>query len=390
MRLVVNYQHLQTADIDDLGSLVSESFNAPDDIARPWIERSGVPNWRVVKDSTSLLGGLMVIPMGQWFGGRAVPMTGLAGVVVSPRARGRGVGKRLIGQTLEEIRDSGVALSALYASTTSFYRHCGYERAGAAYQVELNLKELTARSGPLEVRTLEAEDSERVEALQHDWVQDHACLKRGPYLWHRVRNPKGQAAEQFGFFSGDRLEGYVLWKRSEHKGLDNELQITDLVLTTPAAQESFWGYLAGHRAFFSKAQWLCPSSSPWLLALDEPWNYKMSMHEHWMLRLVDLQKAFTERGYPAGPPCEIHFEVEDPLLSNNNGRWLLRVGECEGRLTTGGEGLIKTDIGALASLYSGFLSATQLSVTGRLEGPVEQLALADGTFRGEPRLCDFF
>jgi predicted acetyltransferase len=388
--IVVNYRHLQHSELDSFDQAVAASFNTPLEMTRSWIEASGLANWRVVAENETLLGGLMLIPMGQWFGGRAVSSTGLAGVVVDASARGLGVGKHLVAEALSEMRANGAALSALYGSTTSFYRRRGYERAGATFQVEVNLKEIAGRSGPLEIRVLTEAEKGEVESLQRGWVRGNACLDRGPYLWHRVRQPRGVPAEQFGFFSGDRLEGYVFWKRSEFKGLNNELEITDLVLTTPESQQTFLGFLAGHRAFFDKARWLCASSAPWVLALDEPWNFKINLLEHWMLRLVNVQKALEDRGYPPGLPGQIHFEVQDPLFPDNSGCWLLEVGDREGRVTRGGKGTIKLDIGAFAALYTGFLSATQLAVSGKLTGPTEQLSLADQIFRGEPRLCDFF
>ncbi|MFA5506114.1 MAG: GNAT family N-acetyltransferase [Vulcanimicrobiota bacterium] len=386
----MHYRPLPEEKIDELASIISESFNTPAGIARPWIEASGLQNWRVIEEGEAALGGLMVIPMGQWFGGRAVSMTGLAGVVISSLARGRGVGRQLISSTLQELRDQGAALSALYGSTTSFYRAAGYQRAGANYLLEVELKGLDFKAGPLEIWPLTDQDKAAEEALQHDWVQQQGCLKRGPYLWHRVRGPRGVKAERFGFFSGSRLEGYVYWIRSESKGTDNELQITDLVLTKAEAEQTFLGFLAGHRAMFSKARWTCPSSFSWLLALEERWQYSMKLHEHWMLRIVHLEKALAERGYPGGLEGELHLEIEDPLLPENSGRWLLKVKGGVGEIQSGGEGTLKMGIGTLAPLYSGFLSAAQLRGSGRLEGPDEQLVLADGLFRGKPHLADFF
>ena len=149
----VNYLPLTDSHLEPLISILTESFNQPPGKARPWVEASGRENWRLVVDSQPL-GGAMLIPMGQWFGGRVVGMTGLAGVVVSPRARGRGVGKKLISSVLQEMRSDGVALSVLNGSTTSFYRANGYEKAGASYTIELSLKDLGHRAGPLEIRPL--------------------------------------------------------------------------------------------------------------------------------------------------------------------------------------------------------------------------------------------
>ena len=46
---------------------------------------------------TQVVGSLNVIPLGQWFGGRSVPMGGVATVVVRPEHRGEGIAARLLG-----------------------------------------------------------------------------------------------------------------------------------------------------------------------------------------------------------------------------------------------------------------------------------------------------
>lgn len=109
-----------------------------------------------------------------------------------------------------------------------------------------------------------------------------------------------------------------------------------------------------------------------------------------MLRVVNLEKALTERGYPPNLSGLLELEIADPLLSANTGRWILEVADGRGVVKAGGGGRLKLDINSLPPLYSGFLSARQLARAGRLEGAPEQIALADELFAGEPRLSDFF
>src|SRR5262245_16037483 len=55
--------------------------------------------------------------MRQWWHGRPVPMAGVAGVMVAPEYRGRGVGRRLMTALLDEIVARGYPLSALFPAT---------------------------------------------------------------------------------------------------------------------------------------------------------------------------------------------------------------------------------------------------------------------------------
>jgi predicted acetyltransferase len=78
-----------------LAPMISHTFGFPAADAPAWFERAGYENLRALREG-GLAGGLIVVPMGQYFGGRSVPMTGVAGVGVAPEHRGRGAGTRMM------------------------------------------------------------------------------------------------------------------------------------------------------------------------------------------------------------------------------------------------------------------------------------------------------
>src|SRR5688500_12334263 len=101
-------------DVPAMGRIMGHAFAfSPEDFPA-WHEQAGPGNFRVVRDGAgTILGNLVLIPMGQFFGGRSVPMTGVAGVGVATEARGRGVATVLMREAMREIRDSGVPISTL-------------------------------------------------------------------------------------------------------------------------------------------------------------------------------------------------------------------------------------------------------------------------------------
>ena len=65
-----------------------------------------------------LVGRLMVLPVGQFFGGRPLPMGGISEVVVAAHARvAGGVGQALVDAALERMRAHGEVVSALGPAT---------------------------------------------------------------------------------------------------------------------------------------------------------------------------------------------------------------------------------------------------------------------------------
>jgi len=385
-----SYAPLPADEIALMAQLVADSFNMSEDKCELWIRRSGLENWRALKDPT-LLGGLMRIPMAQRFGGRQVSMTGLAGVAVATTGRGQRIGQRLMRESLTEMHAEGTALSALYGSTTSFYRRCGYERAGSRFLAEVPLRDLPSRSGPLEVRLLTPDHHAEVEAFQARHVTNHGSLVRGPYLWVRVRGPRGMTAQGYGFYRDNTLEGYTYLVKHQRTLQDNSLEATDVVLTTADALATFLGLLAAHRAFFTSACWPSPPASALLLSATEPWQFSLRLEEHWLLRIVSLEQAITQRGYPSNLSGELHLDLQDPWFPENSGRWVVRVEQGAATIEAGGRGDLNLDIGALASLYTGFLSAESLALASRAQGSREALARASAIFGGwTPELADFF
>src|SRR5688572_29842589 len=70
------------------------------------------------------------LPLAQLFGGRAVPMGGLASVAVVPDRRGEGLATRVCQEALRAMRARGEVISTLYPASTRLYRGLGWEVAG--------------------------------------------------------------------------------------------------------------------------------------------------------------------------------------------------------------------------------------------------------------------
>src|SRR3954447_5347278 len=81
-------------------------------------------------DAGKVVSHARVKPYAQWFGGRAVPMGGVASVAVAASHQGRGVGRATVAALLPVMRERGYAVSALFPSTVPLYRGLGWELAG--------------------------------------------------------------------------------------------------------------------------------------------------------------------------------------------------------------------------------------------------------------------
>ena len=85
-------------------------------------------------------------------------------------------------------------------------------------------------------------------------------------------------------------------------------------------------------------EWFGGPSDPLIYLADEN-RANIIDQSRWMLRIVDLPAALSRRGYCGSIDGELHLEIEDDVLPENAGRWLLRLAGGTATAERGGEGM---------------------------------------------------
>ncbi len=382
------------AERDALGAITAHCFAFPPDDAPRWFAQAGHEHLRAVRVADRVVAGLVVIPMGQFFGGRSVPMTGVAGVAVAPEARGSGVATRMMTATLREMRAKGAALSTLYPATVPLYRRVGYERAGVYGEIEIHPRLVQAGDRSLEVVPTDADDPELPELYRAFAARRTGYLDRGPYVWSRVLRPRGAPpARALKVRGGGVTEGYVVLVHKQGEGgpgHDTVVLATDLVAATPRAAARILAVLADYASLAGTIRWRGATPDVFTMLLAER-RHEMRTDEHWMLRIVDVERALFARGFPRHLSMELGLEIDDPLFPENAGRWSLRVEGGRATIERGGDGALRGHVRGLAALYSGYLPARSLALAGMVDGSDDALERAEAIFAGPaPTLADFF
>lgn len=385
-----------TTDDDqaELGRILTECFAFPPanwDTYVSLIERDA---FRCLRRDGRMVAGCGVYKNGQYFGGRVVGSGGVAAVGVPPEERGTGVAFELMSELVRDQRAQGVPLLSLYASTQRLYRKVGFEQAGYLRVYRMPLADVGSIRPPLTIERVTAPGHEMLRDVYSRWAVSQAgVLDRAPGSWTRVSTNWAGGPERLRFLvvGAKGPEGYVIFRLEEGKDDEGEIAVSDLVALTPAALQSIWALLAGHRSNIKWVRWPGPPMDPSQAIFPEQ-RARVHHQERWMLRIADLPAALTKRGYAPFAKGELHLEVTDELVTENSGLWRLEVNGGEGGATrTAADGgaksnvsstTIRTSIRAMASLYSGFLSATELRRIGWIDAGDEAVAIADQLFHG--------
>ena len=376
--------------------LSSQAFNFKTDYWPFFVQCAGRENLRVLEDGDTVLGGLAIYRMGQWFGGKRLPMAGFALVVARPERRGQGVARRMMAESIQELA-SEFPIATLYASTQALYRRVGFEQAGTANNYAMPIASLgkATMDGMHAVDPCDHEpfrDLDRQRARTSD-----GCLDRSEGMWHRLTRDDLHKPFAYVVQYDDGPEGFLIfdqqtsnlpaWPRYDKCTV---LRARDLVATTPRAYDSILAFVAGQRSIVDLFSWNGPAADPWLLRSAE--NHAIvAAHRRWLLRILDVRRALEQRGY-RGADGELHLEVHDDLIEANCGRFLLRVEQGSGRVEEGGNGAVRLDISALAPLFTGYLSAQALADAGKLSAAnQEEIHLASALFAStESWMADWF
>lgn len=380
------------AEVEALAQLVGQSFGVGVEPSRKWLAPS-VAEARVIRGRGRVVGGLLLLPMGQFFGGRAVPMTGVAGVGVLPEERGQGTATRLMHAAVRELHQRGVALSALFPATFALYRRAGYEIAGGHYRIRVAARGIGVRERGLAVRPVERGDVRAVERIyRQQAAQRTGWLDRSPVLWSRVRhNIKGIPVHGYLVEGARGPEAYVLYRQEPVPGGPvYDLVLTDLASATGPAALRLLAFLGDHRSLARDVIWHGGVDDPFLALLPER-GYQVSLVEPWMLRIVDVAAALGARGYPRSLDTRLELEVRDELLPGNSGRFRVDIAGGAAAVRRGGRGTMALDVRALAALYTGHATPLELAQAGRLRARGSALDRVTAAFAGPPpSLPDLF
>ncbi len=366
------------------------AFNTPLDTCVAWL-RSNRDDVRVIRRGGEVVGGLVLYRMGQFLGGRSVRNAGIGGVAIDPTVRGRGAAKAMMASTLNELHGDGIAVSTLYPTTYTLYGRAGYAVAGHRYRFRLPLDRIGRISADGGLRRIDrkADQPELDRLYRRQASGRNGWLDRNRFIWGRVWRDLGGKDTHGYVVPGEdgRLDGYVVYTQGPAGSYPYDIRVRDVQTADARAAGRILALFADCRTLARSVTWYGALDDHLLLQAPEV-GVGISVSETWMLRIVDLQAALAERGYPPASSTRLTLEVTDDVIAANQGQWELRVdaGRAEvGRAgRNAGRGTLRLDIRALAQLWTGYLGASRLAALGRLEGTPAAVQEADRLFAGPP------
>jgi len=359
--------------------------------------------WHAAFEGGRIVGGAaaasyrMTVP-----GGGQVATAGITAVGVQPTHRRRGINTALMRVQLDDLRERGEPLAALFASEGGIYGRYGYGMAAFLGEVNLEVERSAFVRGHRSSGRMRLVD--RAEALP---------LMRGVYDSEQARRPGMIAVDdrwwEWLFYESSKdkdepvkyvvheqdgtVDAYATYK-VKHEWPESiaklEVTVRQLIGSTPQGWADMWRYLFDIDLVHSLNAWNRPVDEPLLDLMQEPRRLRFGLKDGLYVRLVDVPAALSARGYNGEETVVI--EVIDPFCPWNEGRYAITTApngaSCE-RTTVGAQiACTATDLGAV---YLGGTGFRRLHRAGRVQELMPgALALADALFTTDPApWCSF-
>jgi predicted acetyltransferase len=381
--------------------IAAQGFDGP---RTPEAEDEQLPKFHRDRCLAAFVGGEMaawsqVLPFGQFFGGRRLPMGGFSPVVTAAEHRGRGLGSMVTTAQYPLMRDRGEVISGLYPAQTQLYRGNGFEVAGVATYRTFPTRSLhhLRAAGAVHVRSATADDLPAIKDcyLRFAATQD-GWLDRPEFWWENVLPAKDVGTDQFVYVvdgPDGTLAGYVRYRHAKvpPPGHGYTMQVAEMCTEEPDVAVAFWRLIGTSSTQSEHVRATGPPEHPLLLLLPDQ-DLRTTDEIRWMLRVIDAPGAIAARGFPAGVRATVELDIGDRHCDWNGGRWRLTVEDGAGSLEKGGDGDVRLSINALSALFSGYASATTLRHTGLLTGgsTTSDSALRAMFSGPTPSIVDFF
>lgn len=319
--------------------------------------------------------GALALPMAM-AGAPFVDCAAVTAVTVRPDHRRRGLLTAMMQRLLEDARAAGEPVAALFASEGRIYGRYGFGPAAPRQVLRVARSALATVDGDASaVRVVDATEAKRhlpaIEAV-------HARLRCGTLqrtpafvdLWlDRDQDADEGYAARWHAVVPER--GHVVFRVRDGDWADRRpgatLKVEELLATDVEARASLWAFLGSMDLVTTVVAPGRPIDDPLPHLVAAESDVDTTPDLALWVRLVDLPAALTARPYHVTD--RVVFEVDDPQLPHNTGRWLLDVAPgaatCE---PTDRPPDVTLPTGHLATLFLGGVAATRLADAGRLRG----------------------
>ena len=334
--------------------------------------------------------------------GASLPAAGTTLIAVRSSHRRRGVLRAMLRAHLEDVRERGEPLAALWASESSIYGRFGYGVASqfCGYRIETAHAEFREPVPAGQFRLLDPEHARKLLPAVYERVfrERPGHFARSEGWWeHWTSDPpwerRGGSKFRYALYEeAGKARGYLQYRilpgqgNSTNPALDmvqSRVWVKELQGVDPGARAALWRYALDLDLVRSLEAWSRPVDDGLVWLLRDARRLERLQSDGLWLRVMDVEQALAGRAYRQDGG--IRIALHDPECPWNDGSFELSASPSGAacRRTTR-EPEIELGIEELSAVYLGGTSFGGLARAGRIQGSPAALWRADALFTWDP------
>lgn len=380
---------IEEREFDAFAETVSFAFSEHADPAEVEADRRVFENDRSLAafDGEDLVAGAGAFSLRMTVPGAVLPVAGVTAVGVAPTHRRRGLLTALMRRQLDDVRERGEPLAALYTSESSIYGRFGYGLASFTTRIEIE-REATAylphlgqaggrlrRVGREELPKLAGPAYERIRGSRPGMLERSSSWRE-----HRLSDPESHRVGFGPLFAvvheDDRgvVDGHVLYrfKHDWDSGITRSvLEVEELLGERPEVEAALWRFCFEVDLATTIRAWNRPVDDPLHHLLLDPRRLRASLRDGLWVRVLDVASALAGRRY--GCEGRLVMDFHDAWEPAWGGTFALEGGPhdavCEPTDADPDLRMSVADLGAayLGAAYLGGVRPGWLARAGRVE-----------------------
>ncbi|MBB6449426.1 putative acetyltransferase [Geomicrobium halophilum] len=348
--------------------------------------------WVAVEDEL-ILSKVAVLPTRLWLYGTSLPAGGITSVSTWPEGRRGGNVRKLLKQSLLDMKSRGHVLSLLDPFAISYYRKFGWELYCDQTTAVMKKEEfpVPSKSGKGKFRRVKDEDWQIFSEIYDKYAMKYTgMIDRDEWWWKNILLSARFKDKRRIVYQNDegKDRGYIFYKVKE-----NVLKASEFVAVDQEAESELWRLVANHDSMVEEMRITMPNDLHWRFFMNNP-DALEERRTHFMARIVELESFLTHFPFQLEEGEQLTIAVNDDFAEWNTGTY--RVTKTNGEMVvqkspsiTGP--VLETDIKGIVPFLFRYVDGETLFSRGVLKGPEAAVTLWERAIpEGKPFLYDAF
>ncbi|MFC2173069.1 enhanced intracellular survival protein Eis [Acidobacteriota bacterium] len=386
--MTIVYRQLEESEKEQYRHLSGYCFHMPKEDSEHYAKVFFNKEYSVAAfEGEKLISLAWYVPYRMHLEGEFYRMAGVSGVVTASPKRREGIVKEIMVRLQHHMRENGFFISYLFPFNWEFYRKMGWDDAMRSATLKFEPRDLKDFSADLEgVRTSDEWNVDDIRAVYHQYIRlwNGGCASEDAGWENRIKALQKKDLSCALFYEGREPVAWMIYRFQKGDKMNFDLSVRLWAVRSIKDFKALCQHLYHHLDQNKYIHLSGPGHFPYDRFLKNLWIERKS-HTVTMVKVIDIEKALTQRVFPSSLFGELTLEVSgDPACPWNNRVFSLKFKDGHCGISEGGKPEVSLSIQTFSQLFAGHADMSELIELDLIKGDRKKAALLESIFPKRP------